>query len=161
MYQAKSGVNNFSLYWGGGPSTKIFFPSLNMYRAKSGVKIFSFTRGGSLDKKFFPGLNMYQAKSGVKNFSLYWDRVPPLKIWNLGPPRKSETWDSPHPKNLRHGTPLPLSKAGSGTPPPWNVNRLKLLPSPILRMAGGNKKLLNTLRAYLLMYHVWECHWKD
>ena len=27
--------------------------------------------GGSLDKNFFPSLNMYQAKSGVKNFSLY------------------------------------------------------------------------------------------
>ena len=26
MYQAKSGVKNFSLYWGGGPSVKIFFP---------------------------------------------------------------------------------------------------------------------------------------
>ena len=45
MYQAKSGVKNFSLYWGGG--------------------------GGSLDKNFFPGLKMYQAKSGVKIFSLY------------------------------------------------------------------------------------------
>ena len=25
MYQAKSGVKNFPLYWGGGPSLKIFF----------------------------------------------------------------------------------------------------------------------------------------
>ena len=40
MYQAKSGVKIFSLYWGGGvggPSTKNFFASLNMYQAKSGV----------------------------------------------------------------------------------------------------------------------------
>ena len=37
MYQAKSGVKNFSLYWGGVPS-EIFFSSLNMYQAKSGVK---------------------------------------------------------------------------------------------------------------------------
>ena len=43
MYQAKSGVKNFSLYWG----------------------------RGSLDKNVFSSLNMYQAKSGVKNFSLY------------------------------------------------------------------------------------------
>ena len=27
--------------------------------------------GGPLTKIFFPSLNMYQAKSGVKNFSLY------------------------------------------------------------------------------------------
>ena len=101
MYQAKSGVKNFSLYWGG-PSTKNFFPSLNMYQAKSGVKnvslywgrgvpwqkiyfpvwtcikpnlvskIFPFTGGGGPStKNLFPSLNMYQAKSGVKNFSLY------------------------------------------------------------------------------------------
>ena len=52
MYQAKSGVKIFSLYWqgggggGGGPSTKIFFfSSLNMYQAKSGVKNFSLYQG--------------------------------------------------------------------------------------------------------------------
>ena len=75
MYQAKSGVKNFSLYWGGGPAVldKNFFSSLNMYQAKSGVKNFSLYWGGvSLDKHFFSSLNMYQAKSGVKNFSLYW-----------------------------------------------------------------------------------------
>ena len=58
MYQAKSGVKNFSLYqWGGGdPLTKIFFSSLNMYQAKSGVKNFSVYQGGggSLNKIFFP-----------------------------------------------------------------------------------------------------------
>ena len=30
--------------------------------------------GGPLTKNFFPSLNMYQAKSGVKNFSLYCGR---------------------------------------------------------------------------------------
>ena len=55
------------------PLTKIFFPSLNMYQAKSGVKNFSLYWGeGPSTKKFYPSLNMYQAKSGVKNFSLYW-----------------------------------------------------------------------------------------
>ena len=135
MYQAKYGVKNFSLYWGGAPQQKNFFPvwtcirpnlvsknfpftweegvprqnffsGLNMYQAKSGVKNFSLSLGGvpwqkiifwfepvssqiwcqkffpllgggPLTKKFFPSLNMYQAKSGVKKFSLYWDRVPP------------------------------------------------------------------------------------
>ena len=51
MYQAKSGVKNFSLYWGGGGGKeeslceKFFFSSLNMYQAKSGVKNFSLYRG--------------------------------------------------------------------------------------------------------------------
>ena len=60
--------------WGGGPSTKNFFSSLNMYQAKSGVKKFSlyWWEGGPSTKNFFSSLNMYQAKSGVKIFSLYW-----------------------------------------------------------------------------------------
>ena len=91
MYQAKSGVKNFSLYWGGGSLDKNFFSSLNMYQAKSGVKNFSLYWGGgggaALDKNFFPGLNMYQAKSGVKKFSLYWDRVPP-------PPEQTHTCEN-------------------------------------------------------------------
>ena len=42
MYQAKSGVQKISLYWGGGvPQQKNFFSSLNMYQTKSGVKNFS------------------------------------------------------------------------------------------------------------------------
>ena len=55
---------------------KIFFSSLNMYQAKSGVKIISlyqWSGGGGVpgQKIFFSSLNMYQAKSAVKNFSLY------------------------------------------------------------------------------------------
>ena len=39
---------------GGGPSTKKFFASLNMYQAKSGVKIFSlYWRGGVPQQKIF------------------------------------------------------------------------------------------------------------
>ena len=72
---------------GGGPLTKIFFSSLNMYQAKSGVKIFSLYQWGGPSKKIFSSLNMYQAKSGVKKFSLYWwggkggGRVPQQKIF--------------------------------------------------------------------------------
>ena len=33
--------------------------------------------GGPSTKIFFSSLNMYEAKSAVKNFSLYWDWVPP------------------------------------------------------------------------------------
>ena len=137
IYQAKSGVKNCSLYWGGVslfkkfffqsehvsseircrnffllllggiPWQKSFFPSLKIYQAKSGVKIFSLNHKGEVPQqknffffpsehvssqiwcqKFFPllggvlsqkiflsCLNMYQAKSGVKIFSLYWGGV--------------------------------------------------------------------------------------
>ena len=78
-------------------------------------------RGGPLTKFFFPSLNMYQAKSGVKNFSLYWDWVPPAK--NLGTPPKNlrpgtppKIWDlGPPPKHLRPGT--PPGNLRPGTPP--------------------------------------------
>ena len=70
MYQAKSGVKNFSLYWGAVPWQN-FFSSLNMYQAKSGVKNFSLYWGAVPWQNFFSSLNMYQAKSGVKNFSPY------------------------------------------------------------------------------------------
>ena len=68
----RSHSNSLLFQGGGDPSTKIFFSSLNMYQAKSGVKIFSLYHGGVPQPKiFFPSLNMYQAKSGVKIFSLY------------------------------------------------------------------------------------------
>ena len=138
MYQAKSGVKNFSLYWGGspsaksffwsehvssqiwcqkffplpggGPTAKIFFSSLNMYQAKSGVKNFSLYWGGGPSAKIlFSGLNMYQAKSGVKNFSLYWIRTPsPL----------SKAGSGPSPPLSKAGLGPPPSKVGLGNPPP-------------------------------------------
>ena len=156
---------------GGGPCTEIFFPSLNMYQAKSGVKNFSlYWGGGSLDKKFFSqsehvssqiwcqkvSKNFPFTRGGVPRQKIFfWSEHVSSQIWcqkffpllrpSTPPPWKSETWDPPPPQNLRHGTPPqnlrhgpPPSKTGSGIPPPRNVNRLKLLPSPILRMAGGN-----------------------
>ena len=38
---------------------------------RSHSKSLLFRGGGPLTKTFFPSLNMYQAKSGVKKFSLY------------------------------------------------------------------------------------------
>ena len=145
---------------GGGSLDKKNFSGLNMYQAKSGVKNFSLGgRGGSLNKKIFPGLNMYQAKSGVKNLSLYWDWVPPLDL-DLGLP-PTWTWDPPDlrpgtpqpwlgpgtllpgpgtPPDLRPGTPPPppwpgTPLPGPGTPPPrvW-TEKLKTVPSPFLWM---------------------------
>ena len=76
MYQAKSGVKIFSLYWcgGGGPSTKnFFFQSEHVSSQIWCQNFFPLPVGGGVPQKiFFSNLNMYQAKSGVKNFSLYW-----------------------------------------------------------------------------------------
>ena len=124
MYQAKSGVKNFSLYWGGGfPRQKIFFPVWTCIKPNLVSKIFPFTGGGGpLTKNLFPSLNMYQAKSGVKNFSLtgggpstkmfFWSEHVSSQIWCekislywdwVPPPKKSETGLPP--KNHRPGTP--------------------------------------------------------
>ena len=72
MYQAKSGLKNFSLYWEGGSLDKIFFSQSEHVSSQIWCqKFFPLLGGGrSLDKNFLPSLNMYQAKSGVKNFSL-------------------------------------------------------------------------------------------
>ena len=129
----------FPFTGGGGSLDKNFFPSLNMYQAKSGVKIFSLYLGGgvggSLDKNFFPSLNMYEAKSGVKNFSLYWgggslDR----KFFSQSEHVSSQIWcqkffpllrlGTPPPQNLRPGTPPKNLRLGS---PPEN---LRLGPPP-------------------------------
>ena len=77
MYQAKSGVKNFSLYWGWGwgraaALNKNFFQSEHVSSQIWCQKFFPLLGGGSPQQNFFSGLNMYQAKSGVKNFSLYW-----------------------------------------------------------------------------------------
>ena len=75
MYQAKSGVKKFSLYWGGGgggPLTKkIFFQSEHVSSQIWCQKIFPLLGEVPWQKNFFSSVNMYQAKSGVKKFSLY------------------------------------------------------------------------------------------
>ena len=95
MYQAKSGVKKFSLYWRGGGSfnKKFFFWSEPVSSQIWCQKFFPLLGiGGSLDKIFFPSLNMYQAKSGVKKFSLYWGggEVPQQKnffpVWTCSKP---------------------------------------------------------------------------
>ena len=71
MYQAKSGVKNFSLYWGGGggPRQNFFFPVWTCIKPNLVSKIFPFTGGGGPStKNFFPSLNMYQAKIWCQKF---------------------------------------------------------------------------------------------
>ena len=82
MYKARSGVKNFSLYWGGVPLQKIFFPVWICIKPNLVSKNFPFMGGGGPSaKNFFSSVNMYQAKSGVKNFSLYWGGGPSEKIF--------------------------------------------------------------------------------
>ena len=156
MYQAKSGVKNFSLYWGGEvPRQKIFFSSLNMYQAKSGVKIFPFTetRYPPLDLRPGPPLDLRlgtpppRPETGTPP-TWTWDGVPLCPRMDWGPPRIQGCFRYPPYLDLRWGT--PPSKNGSGTPPPRPrldqvppipppsrcelTKKLKTVPSPILRM---------------------------
>ena len=148
MYQAKSGVKKFSLYWGGGSlDKKIFFQSEHVSSQIWCQKNFPLLGGGvPRQKNFFSSLNMYQAKSGVKNFSPLLKLGPPLPPPPPPllhprldePTQKSETWDPPPPsplppiqgwisipENLRPGTPppyprldQPIRKSETWDPPP-------------------------------------------
>ena len=129
-YTARRVAIAISCYSGGGGALdKNFFPSLNIYQAKSGVNNFSLYLGGEgggpLTENFFPSLNMYQAKSGVKNFPLYWGGgVPRQKFFSRSEHVSSQIWcqnffpllrlGTP-PKNLRPGTPPKNLRPG---PPP-------------------------------------------
>ena len=98
MYQAKSGVKNFSLYWGGvplqklffqsehvssqiwcqkifpllggwgGPSAKNFFPVWTCIKPNLVSKIFPFTGGGPSAKTFFPVWTCIKPNLGSKIF---------------------------------------------------------------------------------------------
>ena len=111
-YRPPRSHSNFLLFRGGSLD-KNFFSGLNMYQAKSGVKNFSLYWGGrggvALDKKIFSGLNMYQAKSGVKNFSLYWGGIPRQKIFPQPEHVSSQIWCQKIFPLLRPGSP-PLNR---------------------------------------------------
>ena len=100
MYQAKSGVKNFPLYWGGGVSLDKKFPYLDL----------------DLGPPPHPDLDL-----GPPHPEL--DLGPPLP--RLGtPPTRTWTWDPPYP-DLDLGPPPPRCEL---------TNKLKTVPSPILRM---------------------------
>ena len=74
-------------------------------------------RGGHPSTKiFFPSLNMYQAKFGVKNVSLYWGGVPQQKFFFWSEHVSSQIWCQKFLPLLRLGTPLPPDLR-PGTPP--------------------------------------------
>ena len=109
MYQAKSGVKNFSLYWGGGrPLTKIFFPVWTCIKPNLVSKIFPFTGGGGggvgqgspwhkfffwsehvssqiLCQKFFPLLGGRGRAALDKNFFLVWTCIKPNLVSKFFP----------------------------------------------------------------------------
>ena len=151
MYQAKSGVKKFSLYWEGGfPRQKFFSQSEHVSSQIWCQKFFPLLGGrGSLDKKFFPqsehvssqiwcqknfpllggvpltknffpSLNMYQAKSGVKKFSLYWGGGPlNKKFFFWSEHVSSQIWCQKFFPLLRPGTPLPHLDLDLGPPLTW------------------------------------------
>ena len=123
MYQAKSGVKNFSLYWGGGSLFENFFFQSEHVSSQIWCQ------------KFFPLLG-----GGVPR-----DGVPP---WRWGPPHPrlgyppSKFGVPPHPW-LDRVPPPPPSMAGSGTPRrgvDWQTEN-STFPHP--SDAGGNKLLCN------------------
>ena len=81
---------------GGGPSAKFFFPVWTCIKPNLVSKFFPFTGGGgSLCENFFSSLNMYQAKSGVKIFSLYrggGGGCPSVKIFFQSEHVSSQIW---------------------------------------------------------------------
>ena len=132
MYQAKSGVKNFSLYrWEGGvPSTKNFF--FQSEHVSSQIWCQNFFPllvgggGGPLTKNFFSSLNMYQAKSGIKKFSLY--------QWGGGPSTKNFFFQSEHVSSQIWCQKIfPLPVGGGGVPrqkfffPVWTCIKPNLL----------------------------------
>ena len=77
----------FPFTGGGGSLNKNFFCQSEHVSSQIWChKFFPLLGGRSLNKILFASLNMYQAKSGVKIFSLYCDQVPPW-TWDWVPPR--------------------------------------------------------------------------
>ena len=116
------------LFWGGS-LCKNFFRVWTCIKPNLVSKIFPFTGGGSLCKNFFFQSEHVSSQIWCQKFSpLLWVRypLPPSPSWHLTPPRLGPD-------------PPPRPRLDRGPPTPPSVNRLKLLPSPILRMAGGNK----------------------
>ena len=103
MCQAKSGVKNFSLYWGGRggavPQQKFFFPVWTCVKPNLVSKIFPFTETG------YPP----QTWDWVPPPPQTWDQVPPPDL-DLGPPPDLRPGTPPY---LDLGPPVP----GPGTPP--------------------------------------------
>ena len=142
MYEAKSGVKNFSLYWGGGvPRQKFFLPVWTCMKPNLVSKIFPFTRGGGpLTKIFFPVWTCIKPNlvskifpftrggPSTKIFFPVWTCIKPILVSKFFPFTEtgypSQTCDRVPFLDLRPGTPWPgpgiplLPGPACGTPPP-------------------------------------------
>ena len=186
MYQAKSGVKKFSLYWGGGSLNKnFFFPVWTCIKPNLVSKIFPFTRGGGSSKKnfFFQSEHVSSQIWCQKIFPLLgggflenqkfffpvWTCIKPNLVSKIFP--FTETGTPPYP---RLDQPIqksetwdpPLSKAGSAYPkiwdlghPPPDVNRqtpVKTVPSRRTTYAGGK----NISNRFCTMFPRPSRHWR-
>ena len=146
MYQAKSGVKKFSLYWeGGGPLTKkIFFQSEHVSSQIWCQKFFPLLgEGVPWQKNFFPVWTCIKQNLVSKNFpfmggggggpltkkiffqsehvssQIWCQKFFPFIETGTPPPPPVQGWIS-LPENLRPGTPPP-SNAGSAYPKIWDL----------------------------------------
>ena len=93
--------------------------------------------GGGLDKNFFSQSEHVSSQIWCQKF------FPLLGVWGGGrgevPQQKFffPVWTCIKPNLVSKN--FPFTETRTPSPPLRNVNRLKLLPSVILRMAGGNK----------------------
>ena len=147
MYQAKSGVNNFSLYWGvlwvpPSPGPQMGSPEPEMGSPQA-------LRCGTSQLDLRPGIPLDLRPGTPPDLRLgtpwTWDGGTP-QTWDWVPPRPEtrspQTWDQVPPSPETGYPPqtwdqVPPTWTWDGVTPP-DVNRLKLLPFPILWMVGGN-----------------------
>ena len=123
------------------PRQKFFFRSEHVSSQIWCQNFFPLLGGGPLTKFFFASLNMYQTKSGVKNFSLYWGGgggVPQQnfffwsehvssQIWcqkcfpllRLGTPPQTWTWAPPGPETGYPPRPGPWTPLELDLGPPY------------------------------------------
>ena len=127
MYEAKSGVKNFSLYWGGGGSLdkNFFSQSEHVWSQIWCQKFFPLLRLGTPPPENLGPPENLRPGTPPPRKSETWE--PPQKSETLDPPQKSETWDPP-PK---------IWDLDLGPPPPkvWTDTQagVKTLPSLVLR----------------------------
>ena len=134
-------------YSGGGvPWQKFFFPSLNVYQAQSGVKNFSgyWGRGGSLDKKFFSQSEHVSSQIWCQKFFPLLRPGTPPDLRPTGYPPPDLRLGTPH-LDLDLGPPLPgpgtpPTWTWTWDPPLWTDTQtgVKTLPSRRTTYAGGN-----------------------
>ena len=114
---------------GGGSLNKKFFSGLNMYQAKSGVKNFSlYWDWVPPPPNLRPGTPPWKSETWDPTpwKSETWG--PPPKIWDLGPPpRKSETWDPPRKSETWDPPPV---RGWIGYPPPPKCEQTETITFP-------------------------------